>query len=568
MTRFWPALVLAAPLALTAAHTTGRDAASVEVQLLAITDFHGNLEPPSGAGGSVNGTPAGGAEYLATHLRNAVAQNSNSIVVSAGDQIGGSPLISSFFHDEPAIEAMNAMNLAVSAVGNHELDRGPLELLRMQGGGCYPSDGCLEGERFSGAQFRYLAANVIDTATDGLLFPATAVTTVGGVPIGFIGEVLKRATQIVRPAGTRGLRFLDEASTANLYAARLKERGVRAIVLLIHEGGQQDTSQPIVDPNGCTSFKGALRPIVSRLSPDIRVVISGHTHEFYNCVIDGRVVTNAGSNGRLITRVNLAINPVNDVIVSATATNEIVTRDVEKDAVQARLVATYRARSASVAGRVVGSLTGDLRARANHAGESALGDVIADAQLAATTAQDKGGALVAFVNPGGIRTDVVANPQMAGPASGARGQAGPVGAAVTYGDLFAVQPFRNDLSVMTLTGDLIRKLLEQQFDNPGSGEHRILQVSDGFAYDYSLNRPRGRRVDPRSIKIGGRVVESADRVRVTVNDFLAEGGDGFTVFRRGTNKVVGDLDIDALVAYFRTNSPMPPGPQNRIVRTH
>lgn len=530
---------------------------SVTVQLLAFNDFHGHLEPPSASNGHINAIPAGGAEYLATHLKNAIAENPNSIVVSAGDLIGASPLVSSLFHDEPTIEAMNAMNLDVTSVGNHEFDEGWPEILRMKRGGCHPRDGCQDGDGFSGARFQYLSANVIRSATHIPLFPATAIRTVGGVKVGFIGETLKATTQIVPPGVRRDLRFLDEASTANAYAARLKRQGVQAIVLLIHEGGKQTPRDGPEDPNGCDSFSGAIEPIVERLTKDIQVVISGHSHAFYNCRLGGHLVTSASSFGRMITRVVLTIDPSTDRITSATATNQIVTRDVAKDPAQTKILAKYTAFVDEMANTVVGSVSGDLTRTANAAGESSLGDVVADAQLAATRAMDRGGAVVAFLNRGGIRADIAAQPQRTTARPG----------EVTYRDLFAVLPFGNTLTVVTMTGDMIKRLLEQQFDNPSPDENKILQVSSGFTYRYRLIAPSGQHVDADSIVIDGRRVAPKDRIRVTVSDFLVNGGDALTVLREGTNKVVAGTDIGALVAYFKARSPVAPGPQNRIVRT-
>ncbi len=552
----------AAPFALTAQQSlsdVARNDATVTVQLLAINDFHGNLEAPSGSAAAVGTIEAGGAEYLATHLKNAVAENPNSIIVAAGDLVGASPLLSGLFHDEPAIESLNAMNLAVSSVGNHEFDEGWQELLRMQRGGCHPTDGCQDGDGFAGARFQYLSANVIDkrTSPPSTLLPATKVLTVGGVKIGFIGETVRGTPQLVTPDGVRDLDFLDEASAANRQAAQLRRQGVNAIVLLIHEGGRQAVAEGSPDPNGCANFRGPIERIARRLSSNIKVVISGHTHTFYNCTIRGRLVTSAGSFGRLFTRITLTVDRVKGSILRTSATNQVVSRDVAKDPEQTRIIEKYDALSASIADRIVGTVTADISRTLNHAGESALGDLIADAQLASVGAPQRGGAVVAFMNEGGIRADLtVGSPE----GSSHRGQ-------VTYGELFAVQPFGNVVTVVTMTGDAIRRLLEQQFDNPGPGRQEMLQISNGFTYRYTLDAPPGRRVDPASIKVGGRVIAPTDRVRVAANSFLVAGGDGFTMFARGTNQIGGELDIDALAAYFKAHSPIQPGPQNRIVRT-
>jgi 5'-nucleotidase len=555
----WRLVVLAAlalPQAIQGRQPSPRVPATVTVQLLAVNDFHGNLEPPTGADGQINGIEAGGAEYLATHLAQAVASNPNSIVVGAGDIIGAAPLVSSLFHHEPTIEAMNAMSLAVSSVGNHEFDHGFRELLRMKRGGCHPTDGCQGGHAFSGATFSYLSANVVQTATHKPLFAPTAVRRVGGVPIGFIGETLQGTPRIVAAAGTRGLTFLDEAATANAYAAQLTRQGIHAIVLLIHQGGRQQLTEGSADPNGCAQFSGTIEPLVQKLSPAIHVIISGHTHAFYNCQIGGHLVTSAGSYGRMITRVTLNIDRLTGRIASESATNEIVTRDVARNPAQTQILENYRARAAGAANTVVGSVTRDILRAANTTGESALGDVIADAQLAATSAAVNGGAVVAFMNTGGIRSDLVSS------ASRPPLRAG----EVTYGDLFAVQPFGNVLTVFTMTGEMIKQLLEQQFDNPRPGERSLLQVSHGFTYRYRLTAPPGQHVERDSIRLNGRPIAADERVRAEASDFLVGGGNGYRALGEGVDRIGGVADVDALVEYFKAHSPVAPGGQDRIVR--
>jgi len=559
------ALVLAASIVTDAGGQAGPPAGqggaaagqTVTVQLLAINDFHGNLEPPSAGTGQIGSTPAGGVEYLATHLKRAVAENPNSLIVAAGDLIGASPLLSGLFHDEPTIEAMNALGLTVSSVGNHEFDEGSAELLRMQHGGCHPTDGCLDGDPFGGATFDYLAANVLTgSAPDSpTLLPATTVRTVAGVKVGFIGETLKGTPRIVVPSGVAGLTFADEAATANRHAALLKAQGVNAIVLLIHEGGNQ-TGTGSTNPDGCANFQGAIVPIVQQLSADIKIVISGHTHQFYNCVINGRYVTSASSFGRMFTRLRVTVNRASGSIVGVEARNETVTRNVEKDPAETLLLTKYTPLAAPLANRVSGSLAGDVTRRANRAGESALGDLIADAQLAAAIGGEPRVQL-AFMNPGGIRGDLIAGHQAGSEAPG----------QVTYGELFTVQPFNNQLMTATMTGDAIRRLLEQQFGNPSVVRSTMLQVSRGFTYSYALERPAGQRVDPASIKLNGVVVGAAAQVRVVANNFLMTGGDGFTVFHEATDQMASESDIDALDDYFRARSPLSSPALGRITRT-
>jgi 5'-nucleotidase len=522
----------------------------VDVQLLAINDFHGNLDPPAGSSGRIGSVDAGGVEYLATHIAQLEATNPNTLVVSAGDLIGASPLLSALFHDEPTIEAMNLLGLDFNAVGNHEFDEGAAELLRMQNGGCHPTDGCLDGDGFAGADFQFLAANVVRKDNGKTLFPAYKIRSFGGAKLAIIGVVLEGTPTIVTPSGVAGLEFKDEAETVNALIPQLKAKGVNAITVLIHEGGVQSGTF-----NGCVGISGAIVDIVNRFDPAVDAVISGHTHQAYNCQLNNMLVTSASSFGRLVTDVDLTIDRATGEVAQMAANNLIVTRDVAKDAGQTSLLAKYRTFADPIANRVIGSITADITRTTNPAGESALGDVIADAQLAATAPAGFGEAVAAFMNPGGIRAELTYAGSVAGEGDG----------NVTYGEAFTVQPFGNSLVTMTLTGAQIDQLLEQQFDNPTAGQNRILQVSDGFSYSWSASAATGSKVDPSSILLNGTPVDPNGVYRITVNSFLAEGGDNFSVLAQGTNRLGGAVDLDALVDYFAANSPVPPGPQNRII---
>ncbi|HEX6888670.1 MAG TPA: bifunctional metallophosphatase/5'-nucleotidase [Candidatus Nanopelagicales bacterium] len=523
----------------------------MDVQLLAVNDFHGNLEPPTGSSGRIGSVNAGGAEYLATHIANLRAQNPNTVVVSAGDLIGASPLLSALFHDEPTIEAFNEIGLDFNAVGNHEFDEGEQELLRMQRGGCHPEDGCIDGDGFEGADFRFLAANVVRKDNGKTLFPPYKIRTFAGARVAFIGMTLEGTPGIVTPSGITNLEFLDEADTVNALVPRLRAKGVEAIVVLLHEGGAQ-----VGTYNECTGVSGAVVDIVNRMDDEVDAIISGHTHNAYNCVIDNKLVTSASSFGRLVTDVDLTIERSSGEVRSMTANNVIVTRDVAKDGAITSLINRYNAIAGPIANRVIGSITANITRATNAAGESALGDVIADGQLLATTPADLGGAVVAFMNPGGIRADLTYASSPTGEGDG----------NVTYGEMFTVQPFGNNLVTLTLAGTQIDRLLEQQFDNPGPGQARILQVSSGLTYAYSASAPAGNKVDPASIRLNGVTLDPAGNYRVTVNSFLADGGDGFSVLKEGTNRLGGAVDTDAFEAYFQANSPVAPGPQNRITQ--
>ena len=471
--------------------------------------------------------------------------------VGAGDLIGASPLISGLFHDEPTIESLSAMGMDASSVGNHEFDEGITELQRMQHGGCHPVDGCQDGDGFAGASFDYLAANVRYDGTQKTIFPPYLVKKVGGVKVAFIGLTLTGTPLIVTPDGVRGLAFDDEATTINNAVRRLQRtQKVHSFVVLIHQGGQQNPpyAKGYQDVNSCENPTGDIFSIVPKLSSDVDVVMSAHTHQPYICRVGGKLVTSAASFGRLITKLDLTFSSRTKDITSEQASNVIVTRDVPADPAQQKIVDKYKALSAPIANRVVGSTTAAITRAGNAAGESALGDVIADAQLDATSPASLGGSVIAFMNPGGIRADLPAGQN-------------------TYNDLYTSQPFANTLVVKTLTGAQIKALLEQQFDNPSAGAVRLLQVSRGFTYSYDLTRPSGSRVDAASMKLNGVAIDPAASYRVTMNSFLATGGDGFSVFNQGTDQVGGAVDIDALEAYFKANSPVAPGPQNRVTKT-
>jgi 5'-nucleotidase len=545
---------LAALLIGFASSAAAQSPAPVELRILAINDFHGNLRPPQGGiriadpadRGKRIAVPAGGSEHIATLVDQLRAGKKHHIFVAAGDLIGASPLLSAMFHDEPTIESLSMMGLEIAAVGNHEFDEGKDELLRMQNGGCHPLDGCRGPHRFTGAKFRYLAASTIETGSGRTVFPAYEVRHFDGIPVAFIGLTLKGTPGIVAPPGIAGLEFRDEADTVNALVPELKARGVEAIIVLIHEGGM-----PNGDYNECPGISGAIVDIVKRLDRAVDVVISGHTHQAYVCEIGRRLVTSADKYGTIVTAIDLALDPGTRDVVSARADNVIVRTAVyPKDAAQTALLAAYDKLAAPIANRAAGSVTETLSGVPNEAGESALGDVIADAQLAATRAEDNGAAVVAFTNPGGIRSNIANTPD----------------GTVSYAELFASQPFRNQLVTLTLSGTQIKDMLEQQWLDPA--RPRILQVSYGFSYAWDGTKPFGQRVIADRMSLNGRPIDPAAGYRVTVNNYLAVGGDGFSVLKEGTAPRVGVYDVDALYAYFQASSPLSPPPAARIARAN
>ncbi len=582
-------------------------AANVSVKVIAFNDFHGQLESPGtfrvNAATATPTQSVGGADYFAGHIARLKSQNPNSVVVSAGDLIGASPLVSALFHDEPTIEAMNMAGLEFNAVGNHEFDEGKDELLRMQSGGCHPTDansckGLEVGTAypFEGAKFKFLAANVMETATGKTIFAPYGIKTFGKARVAFVGMTLKDTPSIVTPSGVSGLVFQDEAATVNNLIPKLRARGVQSVVVLIHQGGAVPSTQAADTINSCVgNLAGSpISAIVNQLDDEVDLVISGHTHQAYNCMIPNSVgrqipVTSANSIGRVLTDINMSINDVNGEVVAISANNIVVDRNdvnTQPNANIAAMIIQYKNLSTPIANRVIGNITATMTHNtANTAGEIALGDVIADAQLAATSDATFGSSVAAFMNPGGIRS-----PGFLFPRSGVETLDG----QVTYGEAFAVQPFGNSLVSLAITGEQIHIMLEQQFmgcnasnapvswnypasDTVGQTFNRILQVSNGFQYTWSQSGPTCDKVNPVNISINGVTLDLNATYRVTVNSFLADGGDKFYILAKGTGRVGGAQDLDAMEAWF--NNPaadadavtagiqVAPGLQNRILVT-
>jgi len=534
--------VLAALLALSGCATVPiAPEAPVEVQVLAFNDFHGNLEPPAPAeftepDGTKRKIETGGVAYLSAALAELRKGHSNTVTVSAGDTIGASPLISANYLDEPTISAMNLLGLEFNSVGNHEFDRGSDELKRMQSGGCakFTRRTPCAVETFGGAQFRYLAANVVQG--DGTtIFPATAVKRFGPITIGFIGMTLKGTASIVTPSGVRSLTFADEAATANALVPRLKAEGADAIVLLIHQGGK--TSQFTVG-NGCEGLYGDILPILAKLDSAITTVVSGHTHWAYICngtaeTGVGRLMTSAGKNGYFVTDLRLRFDPRTHQMIRQDASNVVVGNGEHgTDPAEKELVDRYAAAVAPIASKVVGRLTEKAGTDADD-GESAAADLIADSMLAATKAPESGGAQLALVNATGVRIALPAG-------------------EVLYKDAFSMMPFGNNLVVMTLTGEQLKAAIEQQYAIPikaGRTNPAALAPSEGFTYSVDMSKPEGNRVS--EMRLNGKPMTSAGRYRVALNNYLASGGDSLTAFTQGTDITdQGIVDLDALVAWI------------------
>ncbi|MFB7938617.1 bifunctional metallophosphatase/5'-nucleotidase [Streptomyces sp. NPDC056049] len=530
----------------------------VDVQLLSFNDLHGHLEPPTGSSGNLkrvkeDGTTeeikgVGGAEYLATHLAQAREGNRYSITAAAGDMIGASPLLSGLFHDEPTIEALNAMKLDVSSVGNHEFDEGARELSRIQNGGCHPTEGCYEkGKRFKGAKFPYLTANVTDEKSGRPLLDPYFIWEKDGVRIGFIGVTLEGTGNIVSAEGVKGLKFGDEVEAINKYAKVLERKGVKSIVALLHEGGLPASGAYNYDcdtPGAGAGISGPIVDIAKNITPQVDALVTGHTHQAYACTIPDpsgkpRTVTSAASFGRLYTDTTLTYDRrTKDIVRTAVSSaNHVVTRDVAAHGKITKLINRWKALAAPIANRPVGYIGEDIE-NPISAIEKPMGNMIADAQLAGLSPADKGGAQLALMNPGGVRAPLT------------KGETG----VVTYGAAYTVQPFTNMMTTVDLTGAQLVTALQQQVSGANLAAPKILQVSKNFAYTLDMTKAGADRIVVDSVRLNGEPIDPTKSYRVAMNEFLTGGGDGFPVLATGANKLVGASDLDIFIAYLTANS--------------
>jgi 5'-nucleotidase len=566
------ATVAALPTA-TAADPPGQ---LVQVQLLGFNDYHGYLETDSNPGpGNVGNDPAGGGEYLSAKLRELRKGHKYSLTVAAGDLIGGSPFLSGLFHDEPSVESLNAMGLDVSSVGNHEFDEGVTELLRMQNGGCHPVDGCyFPATPYAGAKFKWLAANTINDTTGKTPLPPYWIKKIESVKIGFIGMTLEDTDTLVAQAGIKGWTFRDEAETANALVPELKRQGVEAIVVLLHEGGSQ--TPPPGEVNACVGISGPIVAINDALDPEIDALITGHTHLPYNCTLKDRIVTSAYSFGRVVTEINLVLDKRTDDVrrdLTTSVNHAVIRSQLTPDPAITAVINKWKPSADVIGSQKVGEITGDITrafvgSTEDRASESNAGNMIADAQLWAT---QPNGAQIAFMNPGGIRSDLTF----------ARSGNEAADGIVTFAETFTMQPFSNILMTFPMTGAQIVDVLEQQCQPAGVSRPFLhLGVSAGLTYDLAKtfglvdhdNNPNTAPVNSctgitvSNVMFDGVPLNPAATYTVTVNNFLADGGDNFTVFRQidPALRVGGGIDLDALNDYLASEGPIAPPGTDRV----
>ena len=570
---------IAAAAVVTACGGGDGDTTPFTVKVIGFNDYHGNLESPGTFGTNLSvpaaSRPAvGGAEYLAAHVSRLKSQNPFNVVVGAGDSIGASPLISALFHDEPSVETLNRIGLEFNSVGNHEFDKGSAELLRLQNGGCKITNGLPDPNScrgavagtpvpFEGAKFRWLSANVISTASGKPLLPAYGIKSFKGINVAFIGMTLKATPGIVTPTGVAGLEFRDEADTVNALIPELRAQGIEAVVVLVHEGGFQTGS--LADINGCEGnlAGSAIAGIVKRLDNAVDLVVSAHTHAAYNCRLPNAAgrsipVTSASSFGRVLSDVDMTIDPVTHDVTTVAVTNRLVVRNdasIPADPGVAKVVAGYSSLVSPIANTTLGSIAAELpNSRIDGACNMPAGSLIADAMLAATAPASFGQAGIALMNGGGVRS-----PGFLFPSS----TAGEGNGNVTYGEAFTVQPFGNSLVTMSLTAQQLKDVLEEQFAGcrgQSATATRFMLPSNGFKYSWDGAKACNARIGNVTLRNGasvetivdanGAVANPTKTYRVTMNSFMADGGDGYSTFLKGTDRTGGAQDIDALVAYM------------------
>ncbi len=579
--------LVATPLALTSsavgAETTTKVAKTAkakpktfDLQILAFNDFHGHLEATDSPVSSLPDAcgeeaepgctpPVGGIEYLAGHVRDLRAeQPQRTLTVAAGDIIGGSTFLSGLFQDQPSIEAMNELGLDVSSVGNHEFDEGTAELKRMIKGGCH-AEGCfkdLDGKdiEYGGTDFPYLGANVVKKSNGKPFLRSRWVKEIRGKKIGFIGMTLEGTPLLVNPAGIDTVAFKDEVATARKNVKVLDKQGVKAIVVLIHEGGFQSAGI-----NGCADASGPIMDIAKKMPAAVDAIISGHTHNPYVCKVADpkgkkRLVTSAASFGQVLTEMHLKINQRTGEVArgKSYAKNLLVTRDVKKVRAQSNLLAFWKSLSDVQGDEVVGTVKEDITGDSNtcRCEETPMGDLVADAILWGTEAPENGGADLALMNVSGVRAPLLMEP------SGDEGEG-----EVTYREAYNVAPFGNLLVTMDMTGQQLYDVLNQQYQPGVEGRRPMLAfgVSEGVTYEWAWEgtdpapntQPgagtTGGAVVPGSLKIDGVAVDLTTTYPVATIDFLANGGDGFSAFKEATNREGGSEDLANLVDFLEAN---------------
>ena len=479
----------------------------ISIQLLGINDFHGQIDVYR----TVKGKQVGGAEYLASYLKKYEQENENTLLVHIGDAVGASSPVSSLHQDEPTIEFLNTLGFDVGTVGNHEFDEGVDELNRLLFGGESEKTGYFEG-----ADFPYTVANVVDHETGKTILPPYIIKEVGGVPIGFIGVATTDTTNFVLPEGIEHLEFKDEVIAINKAAEELKEKGVRSIVVLAHN--------PVSSNKNGSHSSGEIVDFAERVDDEIDIIYGAHNHMYANTTINHKLIVQAYSSGTAFSDVDISIDPMTkDMVEKKAKIVRTYHKDMEPDKEIKQMVDSYRMSIAPLINEVIGKSSDEMTRKQEKSGESQLGHFIADTQRSAMETD------FAFVNSGGIRADLD------------KGD-------ITWGELYTALPFGYRLVTMSMTGEQIKSVLEQQWIG---SEVRILQIS-GLSYTWDEDAPDGERIIELKDDQGN-LLDPNQVFTVVVNELLASGGDGFSFFKEGMNIMIGPIELDIMTKYIQSS---------------
>jgi 2',3'-cyclic-nucleotide 2'-phosphodiesterase / 3'-nucleotidase / 5'-nucleotidase len=492
---------------------------NVHIQLLGINDYHGQLDTwrsiKDKDGNVVD--YSGGIEYLAAYLKEREATNpANTLMLAAGDQVGASAPVSALLQDEPTIRFMNEIGFDAATIGNHEFDEGVPEMLRLINGGEHPATVEKYG-KFEGADFPYVAANVEYKDTGKLVLDPYTIKEVDGVKVGIIGVVTTETPNIVIPKAVKDVVFTDEVTAINKYTKELQAKGVKSIVVLAHNPGSSKTDG--------TEAAGEVVDFAKKVDPEVDVIYGAHDHKYLRATVNGITVVQSWSYGTAFSDIDLYIDPTTgDVIKDKTKADVVDTlhSKIEADAKIKTELDEYKEAVAPIVNEVIGVAGMELTRTPNESGEQILGNIIADAMRAEMKTD------MAFMNPGGIRNDLN------------KGE-------ITWGELFGVQPFGNDLVKMTVTGEIIRELLNQQWADPTRA--KMLQIS-GLHYTYDDTLEPGKRILDIYLENGKKIDPTGDYT-ITVNNFMAGGGDGYQALLKGKDSVIGPTDLQGLINYVK-----------------
>ncbi|MEH7386486.1 bifunctional 2',3'-cyclic-nucleotide 2'-phosphodiesterase/3'-nucleotidase [Bacillus sp. JJ1521] len=501
------------------------DSDRLKVQLLGVNDLHGQLDTVTKVGDLL----AGHIEYLAAALKQEEATNPNTLILHSGDMIGGSPLISALFQDEPTIEILENIGFDAGTFGNHEFDEGIDELHRMMNGGDHPNGSV----GYDGMNFPLVAANAYDTRDGNLITDPYAVFTMEGEKIGVIGVVTQETPSMIVRKGNESLQITDEVEAINKYSEELKGQGIEAIIVLAHNPATQ---------TGNTDSFDASR-IAEQIDDEVDVIFAAHNHAMVNRVVDNKLIVQAYSYGSAFSDVEVEIDRVTgDIIHKSAEIKTVYQKDYTPDPEVAAIMKKYAEKAEPIKAQVVGQSLSTLEKNyptvANEFGDFALGNLIADGMKAAMNTD------FAMMNGGGVRSPLETG-------------------EVTFGDLFAIQPFGNVLNKVTLSGADLETVLNNQITDRGLDFHIA-----GFKYTYTYDSTAktGKVID--IFLPDGSKIDKTKEYTVVVNNYMT-GNLNYGIGALSTDLEVGPVDVDATVDFVKTlPSPFEYKSEGRIQRVN